>query len=427
MKQIRLLFGLLLVCPLSAAAQRPATALPPRLYMLAGVGDTLYSEAAVSLYGRTASELRWGGSCRFGERRPLRAVIAAAADGDTLTADLVSTLTFDTLAASRIRLCVARPGRGSGTVRAQILGDSYVQGAFFRHALIDESYVPGLQLIGLRRVEGTADKYDEGRGGWTVQRYFEVRTDSAASHSPFMQPSGDRRYYGSTAFWLHAAALASGQAADFGVRYACGRFDSFTGRFDSATGLLLNPAKGDMMYDSARSRFIMYTGRRWQTVEADTDKWTFDYGKYLDMWRLEAPQFLFETLGINDFRDSLDTDYSLWDSRLMAMRASYAKAVAGGRFVIVIPCSSTGTPDNRRGDFVLRQNEALWRLRRHIIDTYAHREAEGIYLLDMGLRIDNRSGYRLDAGGLQTGNPHPYAAYPSMGNPLAAFIQYYRP
>ena len=27
---------------------------------------------------------------------------------------------------------------------------------------------------------------------------------------------------------------------------------------------------------------------------------------------------------------------------------------------------------------------------------------------------------------IQTGNPHPYPNYPSMGIPIAAFIQYYR-
>lgn len=416
-----LFFGCAAVC----SAQSADLAMPHRQYLLRGVSDTLYSEAALRLYGRQAAELRWGGTCAFSERRPQRAVIVSAKDGDTLTADLVSTQTFDTLASSRSRLCVAEPGIGSGTVRVQILGDSYVQGAFYRHALLETDYVLGLRLIGLRAVAGVADQYDEGRGGWTVERYFEVRRDAAASPSPFMQPTGDRRYWGSTAFWRNAYKAQDATAA-FEVRYACGRFEHCLPLFDAATGLLSHPTKGDMMWDSARDTFIIYTGRRWQPAADDSNVWTFDYAKYLHMWRLEAPQILFENLGLNDFRDSLSADYRLWDTRLMTMFRSYREAVPGGQFVIIIPCSSTGTPDNRRGDFVLRQNMAMWQLRRHIIDTYCGREAEGIHVLDMGIHIDNATGYRRDSHGLQTGNPHPYVAYPAMSVGIAACVQYIR-
>lgn len=412
------ILSLLLAVPLGVSAQTAGLAMPSRLYLLRGVSDTLYSAAAVSLYGRADVELRWSGTCVFGERRPSRAVIASARDGDTLQTDLVSTVTFDTLATCRTRLCVATPGAGADTVRVQLLGDSYVQGAFYRDALLNKNYVPRLSLIGLRVIDGAPGQYDEGRGGWTVQRYFELRTDTAASHSPFMQPVGAGRYWGATAFWRHAFTA---DAADFNVRYACGRFGWCLPRFDQNTGLLRRPAKGDMQWDSSRRAYIIYNGRRWQP--AAPAEWHFDYAKYLAMWQLAAPQILIEDLGLNDYRDSLRADYRLWDARLMTMCRAYREAVPDGKFVVVIPCSSTGTPDNRRGDFVLRQNMAMWRLRRHIIDTYCQREAEGIYVLDMGLHIDNATGYKRDAGGLQTGNPHPYLAYPAMSVGVAAIIQ----
>ena len=57
---------------------------------------------------------------------------------------------------------------------------------------------------------------------------------------------------------------------------------------------------------------------------------------------------------------------------------------------------------------------------------FDRREAEGIYIVDMGAAIDGENGYRRGRDGLQTGNPHPYPNYPAMGVPLAAFLQYYR-
>lgn len=57
---------------------------------------------------------------------------------------------------------------------------------------------------------------------------------------------------------------------------------------------------------------------------------------------------------------------------------------------------------------------------------FDRRENEGIYVVDMGIAIDNENGYRRNREGLQTGNPHPYPNYPDMGLPLAAFIQYVR-
>lgn len=409
---------------LACCAQTSDLCLPSALYVMRGVTDTLWAQAAQSLYGRSQAVVRWSGSCAFTERRPQRAVIASAKEGDTLRADLVSTVSFDTLRSCRTVLHVADT-TGSGTVSVQILGDSYVQGAFFRDALISRRMVPGLRMIGLRRVEGTDDQYDEGRGGWTVQRYFEVRHDSLASHSPIMQPPGEQRYWGATAFWQNAHR-AQEATAPFETRYACGRFTACLPRFSETTGLLLKPRRGDMMWDSKASRYVIYNGRRWKPTTTDESLWAVDYGKYLAMWGLERPQILMETLGLNDYRDSLTADYTLWNSRLEALRRSYQEAVPGGVFVVVVPCSSCGSMDNRRGDFTLRQDAAMWLLRRNIMQHFDGRERSQVYVLDMGLHIGSETGYRRDRDGLQTGNPHPYVAYPAMSVGVAAFVQYIR-
>ena len=97
-----------------------------------------------------------------------------------------------------------------------------------------------------------------------------------------------------------------------------------------------------------------------------------------------------------------------------------------GKFIILIPCTTCGSLNNIRGDFTLRQNASMWQLRKNIIDTFDGRESEGYYVVDIGITIDNEKGYNRNRDGIQTGNPHPYPNYPTMGIPLAAFIQYYR-
>ena len=180
------------------------------------------------------------------------------------------------------------------------------------------------------------------------------------------------------------------------------------------------------MYDNARGSYMVYTGKKWKNVEVDERKWAFNYRKYLDMWNLDAPKFFAQMLWLNDYRDSLTADYREWNKKIAEMKESYYKAVPDGKFIILIPCTTCGSLNNIRGDFTLRQNASMWQLRKNIIDTFDGRESEGYYVVDIGITIDNEKGYNRNRDGIQTGNPHPYPNYPTMGIPLAAFIQYYR-
>ena len=180
------------------------------------------------------------------------------------------------------------------------------------------------------------------------------------------------------------------------------------------------------MFDNQRNAYRVFDGHKWKETEIDETAWHFNYGKYLDMWELEKPDIFVMLLGLNDYRDSLKADYGSWNRRVEEIKRSYSQAVPQGKFVILIPCSTCGSLDNQRGDFTLRQNAAMWQLRQNIIRTFDGRESEGIYVVDMGITIDNENGYRKNAEGVQTGNPHPYPNYSAMGVPLAAFIQYYR-
>lgn len=410
----------------AATCMDNALALPSQLYVLSGTPAHFYTQSYLKRWSPYDFHVQVKGDCAFSRRIPQVTTVSAANDGDRVWFDLIDGNDFELVATDTLTLRVAADGH-HGRVTAQIIGDSFVQGAFYRTALVDSAMVPGLELVGLRRLEGSQVHCDEGRGGWTLADYFTVPKGDFTPYAGFMQPTDDRRYLGATAFWVNCHKVNCGQITDFESRYQCGRYAGCACRFDAATGLPVAPRRHDMMWDSAKGSYICYDGKKWKSVAAgDEPAWTFNYSKYLEIWDLEAPEFLFETLGLNDFRDMMDADYGQWDERLELMKESYLKARPDGHFAIVIPCSSCGSMNNRRGDFTARQNACMWNFRRHLIDTFDHREAEGYHIVDMGITIDNDGGYRTDAEGLQTGNPHPYPNYPAMGEPLAAFIQYHR-
>ena len=256
-----------------------------------------------------------------------------------------------------------------------------------------------------------------------------------------MQPDGGR-YWGNRDFWKMAwRCTRKTQPPGFEPTYSCARFDDYVNRFDEKTGALLNPADGDIQFDESAKSFVRYDGAAWQPVDAKSLTWSFDYGKYLKMWNIQPPQFLFVLLGLNNWRGNLNADFTEWGTRISVMKDSYLKAVPDGKFVICIPCSTCGSIDNAAGDFTPRQNAAMWRFRDWLIKNFDAREKDGFYLLDAGINTDNEHGYRLASGALavpfekcpgevklrvQAGNPHPYPNYPAMGLPFAALIQYYR-
>ena len=80
----------------------------------------------------------------------------------------------------------------------------------------------------------------------------------------------------------------------------------------------------------------MYDGSQWGNVQKDDFTWNFDYGKYLAMWNITPPQFLAEMLGLNDFRNNINADFSTFDKQLRIVKESYLKAVPNGKFLILI-------------------------------------------------------------------------------------------
>lgn len=442
------MIGLILAVTVATQSPRVFTndiCLASELYMLKGERNEIFVHSFLKRWRPYDDFVRFdvpGQRNVFLRRLASVATVTNPVDGAALEVSLVNGDEFETMKTLKPVMRAAVPRVGADDVYAQIIGDSITHGGFYKYALIESGFVPKLHLVGLRKVaEG---QYFEGRGGWKLKGYFHVTKGEQESYHGFMQPKGGR-YWGSTAFWKMCwRCVRKTQPKGFQPTYSCESYDDCAVRFSEETGFLLKPQVGDFQFDDDAKKMLRYNGSAWTVVDERKLEWSFDYGKYLRMWNVHAPDFLFVYLGFNDFARDLKADFSEWAKMIATVKDSYLKAVPGGKFVIAIPISSTGG-DNQAGDFSEYKHAAMWRFREWLIANYDRRGKDGYWLLDgSGLALDNDHGFyfvkpddpiclpyekcRPEAGtfGVQWGNPHAYPNYPMMGLPFAAFIQYHR-
>ena len=108
--------------------------LPEKLYMLSDTENRVYVEAMLKRWRPYDDYVRFSGNCVYSERLPRVASIENPEDGTYMKVDLVNSDDFRILKEDSVSLCVGKKGYGSGTVTVQILGDSFVNGAFFKDA-----------------------------------------------------------------------------------------------------------------------------------------------------------------------------------------------------------------------------------------------------------------------------------------------------
>lgn len=421
--------------------------LPAKLYMLSGVQNDVFVEPIIKRWRPYNDVVRFSGTAKYSRRLQRVASIVEPVDGATVAISLINQDYFDTLKTITSTIVVGEKGKGAETVTVSIIGDSFTQGGFFKDALLAKGYVPNIRMIGLRDVVSYPGQFDEGRGGWTLKKYFSVSNKRTDAYNGLWQPVGEFKYWGATDFWKLANAIRLNPQDDwsFGESYNAGRFATQSLHFDEKTGYKLNPEKNDVMYNNSLEQYVRYDGRKWVKTGYDEYVWDIDYAKYLSMWHLDAPSILAEFLGLNDFRSFTDPskiDFTKWNAQIEKLAASYFKAVPNGKFVLMVPSSTCGILDNEAGDFTTRQNASMWEHRRNIVEKFDGREKENIYVIDAATAIDNLDGSNLTTDSVYTkpyseyegtekirvqkGNPHPYPNYPNMGVSLAGFIQKYR-
>ena len=413
--------------------------LPSKQYLLSGVQNNFYSQTFIKRWRPYNDFVRFSGSAKYERRYESVASVKYPETGQTIKVELVNSDSFNVVKQLECIVMKGEPGTGNGDVTVQFLGDSFTKGNYFKSAFLDKGYVPNVKCVGLRKVDAVENQFHEGRGGWTLENYFSNKVEDPRFFNPFLQPQGTMRYWGSTDFWKTAIAV-NNKTVDvnaFQPTYSCGGYDC--SGFD-AEGLRIHPAKGDIMYHSTKKSYVSWNGSEWKPIAEEKLEWSFQYGKYLSMWNINAPRFLIVMLGLNDFRNiNGPIDFSQWNTRMEALLKSYKAAVPNGRLVVCTPCSSCGSLNNKAGDFSTRQNAQMWEARRNVIQMFDKRESEGVYVVDASITISNDYGYKTMASELpfdgytgdsrllvQQDNPHPYFSYPSLALPIAAFVQIYR-
>ncbi len=414
-----MIFGL---CSIASAQNK--ISMPSKQYLMSGCENKIFVQTFMKNNYLAGDIVRFEGNAGYasGGIREKYASIDQPKCGDSIIFKLYDGESFDVKDSKTSVICAGDPSVKGAPVTVQFFGDSFTKGCYFKDAFLERGLVPDAKLIGTRIVSGHEGHYHEGRGGWTVAKYFSNNAESDNFYNPFFQPRDEKiQYWGAVEFWKVSVLInkTGGKDLPFSVRYNCGEYN--TSRFGD-DGLLLSPKKGDMMY---RDGYIVWDGKRWKST-AEPTEWEFNYGKYLKMWEVDAPQFLVVMLGLNDFRDeSLPFDFETWNKRVNKMLESYKAAVPGGRMILTTPCTSCGVLDNDRGFFTTRQNAMMWYVRENVIANFDNREEESLYVVDASATIDNENGYNMK-GELQTGNPHPYPNYPQLGVPIAACVQFYR-
>lgn len=421
--------------------------LPSKLYMLSDTQNDIFTEPLIKRWRPHNDVVRFTGTATYQRRLQRVASLNEPEENTTVILNLVNQDEFKTIKSITSTIVVGEKGIGDQSISVSIIGDSFTHGAFFKNALLVEDYVPNIKMIGLREVKGFPEQFDEGRGGWTLARYCTVSNNRTQAYNGFWQPDGSYKYWGSTDFWLLVKEIQSNPQGGwtFGEKYNTSRFESKAALYDDKNGYKLKPNVDDIMYDNEKDQYVRFDGSKWKRIENEKLSWSFNYEKYLLMWQLERPLILVEFLGLNDFRSApnpTNIDFTSWNNQMEKVVSSYLRAVPDGKFVLMIPSSTCGILDNKAGDFTTKQNACMWELRRNIIEKFDNREEENIYIVDSGIAIDNMNGTRFltdsiytlpyasysgkDRIAVQTGNPHPYSNYPTMGISLAAFIQKYR-
>ena len=413
--------------------------LPAKQYMMAGVQNDMFVQTFLKRWRPYNDFVRFSGTANYVRRYEKVASIKEPETGHTIIVDLVNGDKFEVTKSITSTIFTGEPGVGSKEVVVQFIGDSYTRGEYFKNAILKKGYVPKVKCVGLRRVNDFPEQFHEGRGGWTLESYFSNKTEIAVYFNPFLQPQKEYRYWGTTAFWKNAYGLENKTISTetFEPKYSCENYDC--SKFN-ADGWLINPKTDDIIFDSDSKTYQKWNGKSWKKINTEKLVWSFQYPKYLSMWNITPPKFVVIMLGLNDFRSkSIPADYSTWNTRIETLLASYKTAVPNGKLILCTPSTSCGSLNNATGDFTTRHNATMWEHRKNIIDVFDNREAEGIYIVDASISIDNEHGYNatnteLPYDGylgtqrltIQNGNPHPYLSYPNMGISIAAFIQYYR-
>lgn len=402
------------------------TAIAPKLYTLNNTELAVYYENvhkyADDYKGR--SELTIAGGKITGRSTKF----VPTSTGTTSATFITANERFETIKSDATSIVSVNP---TNTTAVSILniGDSYTYGSKFVNKLISIS--SNMTFLGIRGT-AVAGVNAEGRGGYALNTYTTL-SKNTTFFSPFMQPSSVHKFYGVTGFWKIVHSTGG---------YDWDSYDSVKSLFNASTGYLISPSVNDVMYDNTLAAFYTWDGSAWVTISESTLAFTFNFAKYRTVWGIALPKIVHSLFGTNDWaganETTVETGWSTWKTNMDLVIASIKADNSATKIIIGIPNSS-----GKQGDddvlWTARRKRAFWVHAKKIIENYAGRESEGIYVADYHSIIDRqfafntadelpfanytgtyRNTYKSDAVHLSDDG------YIQMGNMYAALIQFLR-
>jgi len=345
-------------------------------------------------------------------------------------------LDFNAIALGSFDVVIGNQATGIGVPLTVIsIGDSLTyDGRYLTKANV---LCPDLVFDGMRN-SAVFTGLAEGRGGWTLDSYFTKMynvSPSVVSFTPFMHPVAPYIYYGSTGFWKAVLTTTGYDVNGFtNIAASIG--------FNSSDGYLTSPSTNDVMYDYDNDEYKKWDGSSWVAISAATLNFSFNFAKYRSTWGIAQPNVVTVMLGTNDFRsaasdDAIDTLFITWAAQMEELIASVIADNATTKIAILIAPSVNGKLNNHDDAFIQKLNARMWYARKLVIDEFDEREAENIYLVDVGSSLDPDYGFLpysnevpfSDYTGTESrptvyNTPHPSGdGYYQMGVRLSGFLQ----
>lgn len=322
----------------------------------------------------------------------------------------------------------------NGAIVVNAVGDSFTDTPYY---LQPAATLPSISFDAMRSYSASVPD-SEGRGGWTLNRYFNdiYGTPYTNGFSPFIHPVDPYVYYGSTNFWKDVVNGVSGyqlngysaKATEIG--------------FNSSDGYKTSPSQNDVMWVDANGQYEYWDGSAWTAITASTLNFSFNYGKYLSTWNITTPDIVTVMLGLNDFRtknneQAVETLFNAtWKSQMESFITSVHAANANAKFAILLPTSTMATLNNNGDVFTQKQNAMMWKARDLIINNFDERTGENIWVVDTGASLDDEYGFNYseeapfsqysgtETRKIQNNSPHPsIEGYNQLGIPLSGWIQ----
>jgi hypothetical protein len=425
------------------SALKTEIAIPVQQYVLSTKQNTIYFQPLLKRFIPNEYFVRLEGSTAWKNYRNL-ARATSPTDLSGLKVNLYD-LEFTKIQEKTINIVVGDITYDTGNINVNAIGDSFTYNGRFVYRLT--TLLTNVTPVGMRKsYDPPVATFAEGRGGWTLADYFEdYKGSSSMSFSPFMHPVAPYTYYGGTQFWQ---SVANGTATGYDVAGFEATQTSIG--FNTSNGYKTTPVTNDVMWVNANSQFEVYNGSAWVSILETTLNFSFNYAKYRSTWIIAQPNIVSILLGLNDFRDAestdiIDAEWSTWTLRMEQIFTSIAADSPSAKIMVCMPSSSVGNMDNNGGFFTVKQNAMMWHVRKKMIPVFEARNADDIYLVDMGIAIDPDysfefltekpyNDYSASAPWstynrkVDVNSPHPsFHGYYNMALPLAGAIQEVRP